>query len=47
VLEIVETVEVDAALGAGVRGLVERGFTIALDDFVWDGPARHLLDAAT
>ena len=46
VLEIVETVDVDDAVVAGVTALVERGFTIALDDY---RPGRHdrLLDLAT
>jgi c-di-GMP-related signal transduction protein len=46
VLEVVETVEVDDAVVAGVADLVARGFTIALDDF---RPGAHdrLLDYAT
>ena len=46
VLEIVETVDVDDTVVAGVTALVARGFTIALDDF---RPGTHdrLLDLAT
>jgi c-di-GMP-related signal transduction protein len=47
VLEIVETVEVDDMVIDGTRALVERGFTIALDDFVWGAGAERLLDWAT
>lgn len=46
VLEIVETVDVDEAVVAGVRDLVDRGFTIALDDFTL-GAHERLLDFAT
>ena len=46
VLEIVETVDVDDAVVAGVTALVERGFTIALDDY-WPGRHDRLLDLAT
>jgi EAL and modified HD-GYP domain-containing signal transduction protein len=46
VLEVVETVEVDDAVIAGVRGLIERGFTIALDDFT-PGGHEQLLHLAT
>ena len=46
VLEIVETIDVDDAVIAGVRGLVDRGFTIALDDFTV-GAHEQLLDFAT
>jgi EAL and modified HD-GYP domain-containing signal transduction protein len=47
VLEIVESVQVDDAVVEGVTALIDRGFTIALDDFVWDGATRRLLDLAT
>lgn len=46
VLEIVETVEVDDAVIKGVNDLIERGFTIALDDFT-PGEHERLLDVAT
>lgn len=46
VLEIVETVDVDEAVTAGVRDLVNRGYTIALDDFT-PGPQAELLQFAT
>lgn len=46
VLEIVETVDVDDAVIAGVRDLVHRGYTIALDDFT-PGPQEVLLQFAT
>src|SRR3712207_4553219 len=46
VLEIVETVDVDDAVVDGVRGLVDRGFTVALDDFTV-GAHERLLDFAT
>jgi c-di-GMP-related signal transduction protein len=46
VLEIIETVEVDDAVVAGVEELVGRGFTIALDDYTPGGHDR-LLPLAT
>jgi EAL and modified HD-GYP domain-containing signal transduction protein len=46
-LEIIETVEVDDVLIAGVLDLIQRGFTIALDDFVWGAGQERLLDLAT
>ena len=46
VLEIVETVDVDDAVVDGVRDLVRRGFTIALDDFTV-GAHERLLEFAT
>jgi c-di-GMP-related signal transduction protein len=46
VLEILETVPVDAAVVAGVASLVARGFEVALDDYVPDTPADRLLDLA-
>jgi c-di-GMP-related signal transduction protein len=47
VLEVIETLEVDDAVVAGAAELVQRGFRIALDDFVWGGPTQPLLDVAT
>ena len=35
VLEILESVKIDAETLEGIRTLVERGFTLALDDFVY------------
>jgi c-di-GMP-related signal transduction protein len=46
VLEIVETVEIDDDVVEGVTRLIERGFTIALDDFT-PGSHERLLDLAT
>jgi EAL and modified HD-GYP domain-containing signal transduction protein len=46
VLEIVETVDVDDAVVAGVEDLVGRGFTIALDDYT-PGPHDRLLPLVT
>ncbi len=46
VLEVLETVEVDAEVVDGVRCLADRGFTIALDDFVWSHAAEPLLEVA-
>ena len=46
VLEIVETVDVDDAVVEGVRDLVHRGFTIALDDFTL-GAHERLLEFAS
>ena len=47
VLEVLETVVVDDELVAGLRALRERGYTIALDDFVLHGPHEDLLGLAT
>lgn len=46
VLEIVETVDVDDTVVAGVTKLIERGFTIALDDYQ-PGAHDRLLDLTT
>src|SRR5690349_7834908 len=46
VLEIVETVDVDDRVVAGVEELVGRGFTIALDDYT-PGAHDRLLPLAT
>lgn len=46
VLEVVETVQVDDAVVAGVRKLAEQGYTIALDDFT-PGTHERLLEFAT
>lgn len=48
VLEILETVEVDDEVVAGVAKLVERGFEIALDHFIWGrSGAERLLSLAS
>jgi c-di-GMP-related signal transduction protein len=47
VLEIIETVDVDDVVIDGVRDLIARGFTIALDDFIWGASSEQLLDLAT
>lgn len=44
VLEILETVSVDQEVVDGVRGLCDRGFRIALDDFTWSAAAEPLLE---
>jgi c-di-GMP-related signal transduction protein len=46
VLEVLETVEVDDEVLAGVRSLVGRGFRIALDDYTGALGHDRLLDAA-
>ncbi|MEV6596683.1 HDOD domain-containing protein [Actinoplanes sp. NPDC051346] len=47
VLEIIETVSVDDTVVAGVRSLVDKGFTLALDDFVRGTDSEQLLDLVT
>jgi c-di-GMP-related signal transduction protein len=47
VLEVLETIAVDDEVHAGICALVERGFTIALDDFVWTETTARLLPLAT
>ena len=47
VLEILETVEVDDEVIAGVTRLAEAGFRIALDDFTWGLGHERLLDVAS
>jgi EAL and modified HD-GYP domain-containing signal transduction protein len=51
VLEVLETIEVDDEVVAGVTRLVEEGYAIALDDFVIGGAGgtghERLLDLAT
>ena len=46
VLEVLETVEVDAEVVAGVERLVGQGYAIALDDFVWGSGHEKLLPLA-
>jgi c-di-GMP-related signal transduction protein len=47
VLEVLETVEVDAEVMAGVAALAEQGYPIALDDFEWGGGHEELLPLAS
>lgn len=47
VLEVLETVEVDDAVVDGVTALVEAGYRIALDDFVWGSGHERLLPLAS
>ncbi|MGC9669190.1 EAL and HDOD domain-containing protein [Planosporangium sp. 12N6] len=47
VLEILETVEMDDEVIAGVTRLVEQGYPIALDDFVFGLGHERLLDLAS
>jgi EAL and modified HD-GYP domain-containing signal transduction protein len=46
VLEVLETIEVDDEVEAGVRRLAAAGYRIAIDDFVWGTPAERLLPLA-
>ena len=46
VIEVLETVTLDAAVVAGCRELVARGFRLALDDFVWVDGIDELLELA-
>jgi c-di-GMP-related signal transduction protein len=47
VLEVLESVPVDDRVYSGVKDLVERGYTIALDDFQWGAGIARLLPLAT
>jgi len=47
VLEILETIEVDEDVIAGVKNLLARGYPIALDDFVWGSGHERLLPFAS
>lgn len=47
VLEVLETVRLDEEVVLGVRALHERGYRIALDDFVYDLAADPLLEIAS
>ncbi|GIJ69848.1 histidine kinase [Virgisporangium ochraceum] len=47
VLEVLETVEIDEEVIAGVATLAARGFKIALDDFVWGSGHERLLGLAS
>lgn len=46
VIEVLETVQVDQEVLDGARSLVERGFELALDDFVWVDGIEPLLELA-
>jgi c-di-GMP-related signal transduction protein len=46
-LEIIPGVQVDDAVLAGVRELVDRGYCIAVDNFVWGDGREALLPLAT
>lgn len=43
VLELLETIEIDAAIIERCRVLKQKGFTLALDDFIYDDSYRPLL----
>jgi c-di-GMP-related signal transduction protein len=47
VLEVLETVVIDDEVIAGITALVEAGYRIALDDFVWGSGHERLLDLAS
>lgn len=47
VLEVLETVVIDDPLIAGCRRLVDLGYRLALDDFVWQPGAERLLELAS
>jgi EAL and modified HD-GYP domain-containing signal transduction protein len=46
VLEILEDIVIDDDIIAGVKTLVERGFTIALDDFIYHEDLKPLINLA-
>lgn len=46
VLEVLENIEVDAALVQAVRRLAQQGYLIALDDFIWHASLQPLVDLA-
>ena len=47
VIEILETVDLDDEAVQGCRELVEAGFRLALDDFVWVAGSERLLELAS
>ena len=47
VLEVLETVEIDDEVIAGITALCESGYQIALDDFVWGSGHERLFDLAS
>jgi len=46
VLEVLENIEVDEEILSALRSLAERGYTIALDDFVYEHRYSELVDIA-
>jgi EAL and modified HD-GYP domain-containing signal transduction protein len=47
VIEVLETVAIDDEVVAGCAALVDQGYQLALDDFVWVEGAERLLELAT
>jgi len=47
VLEVLETVEIDDEVIEGITSLAERGYRIALDDFVWGSGHERLFGLAS
>lgn len=47
VIEVLETVVIDDEMVEGCRSLIDRGFSIALDDFVWADGVERLLELAS
>jgi EAL and modified HD-GYP domain-containing signal transduction protein len=47
VVEVLEDIAHDADVITGCRRLVERGYTLALDDYVWEGDDDPLLELAS
>jgi c-di-GMP-related signal transduction protein len=47
VLEVLETVEIDDEVVAGITALVQAGYQIALDDFVWGSGHERLFPLAS
>jgi EAL and modified HD-GYP domain-containing signal transduction protein len=47
VIELLETVEPDDAVEEACEALVDAGYALALDDFVWSSRYRRLLELAT
>jgi c-di-GMP-related signal transduction protein len=47
VLEVLETVVIDDEVIAGITALAERGYRIALDDFVWGSGHERLFELAS
>lgn len=47
VIEVLESVTLDAEVVSGCRDLVDQGFTLALDDFEWRAEADELLGLAS
>jgi EAL and modified HD-GYP domain-containing signal transduction protein len=47
VLEVLETVEIDDEVVAGITALAQKGYRIALDDFVWGSGHERLFGLAS